>query len=193
MQLYALCDQELLDRRAVSLEAFVDICNTNNAAIIQYRNKRDDIATVKSRLITLRTLFDGYLIINDMYELIPFCDGVHIGQEDLMAIDSDPKRAMEVLRSIVGADKMVGLSTHSVEEIAVANELRLDYIGLGAYRDTATKTVGTVLGDRLDALAATSHHPVAAIGGIRPDDRFEHVTYLVMGSALLEDTTRFNR
>ncbi len=193
MQLYALCDQELLDRRGVSLEAFVAICNRNNAAIIQYRNKRDDIATVKSSLITLRTLFDGYLIINDHYELISFCDGVHIGQEDLAAIDPDPKRAMEVLRSIVGTDKMVGLSTHNVEEIAIANELNLDYIGLGAYRNTATKVVDTVLGERLENIAATSVHPVAAIGGVRLDDRFEHVTYLVMGSALLEDTTRLDR
>lgn len=186
MRLYALCDQSTLDARGVSLEQFVALCRHHGAEVIQYRNKTSDIAFVKQQLIQLRALWDGFLIINDKFELTPFCDGVHIGQEDLLSIDSDPVRAVKVLRSVIGNDKLLGLSTHNAEEIAVANRLDLNYIGLGAYRATSTKDVTQILGDRLDRLAAASHHPVAAIGGVRLDDSFRHVTYHVIGSGLYE-------
>ena len=184
-RLYALCDQALLERSGRSLEDFVAICKKEGAEIIQYRDKDAATETVKKRLIVLRKLWDGFLIINDRYELAPYCDGVHIGQEDLAKIDDDPKRAITALKGAIGTEKIVGLSTHNEAEIAVANGLDLNYIGLGAYRATGTKAVEHILGDRLDAIAAGSKHPVAAIGGVRLEDRFEHVTYHVMGSGLL--------
>jgi thiamine-phosphate pyrophosphorylase len=187
MQLYALCDQELLDRRGVSIETFVDICKKNNASIIQYRNKSADILSIKSQLILLRQLFDGYLIVNDAYELIEYCDGVHMGQEDLASVDSDINKAVAIIREIIGNDKLLGISTHNADEIAIANKLELNYIGLGAYRNSATKEVSNILGETLDALAKHSVHPVAAIGGVKRDDTFLHVSYLVIGSGLFED------
>lgn len=187
MRLYALCDEETLVRKNSSLETFVTLCRSKNAEIIQYRSKNGDIDAVKSALIRLRKLWDGFLIINDVYELTSYCDGVHIGQDDLSAIDADPRKAIKVLRSVIGSDKIIGVSTHNAEEIAVANGLDINYIGLGAYRSTATKDVSTVLGDQLDELALGSEHPVAAIGGVSFNDRFKHVTYHVIGSALYED------
>ena len=186
MQLYALCDQNMLDARGMELETFVEICKNKSATIIQYRNKSSDIATIKHQLILLRQLYDGFVIINDAYELIEYCDGIHVGQEDLVKIDADVKKAVEVLRAIIGKDKLLGLSTHNKEEILIANELDLDYIGLGAYRDTSTKDVANVLGDTLDDLAKISSHKVAAIGGVKLDDEFLHVSYKVIGSGLLE-------
>jgi len=186
MQLYALCDQEMLDARSINLEAFVAICKQRKATIIQYRNKSSDIATIKRQLILLRQLYDGFVIINDAYELVEYCDGVHLGQEDLLKIDSDPKKAVEILRSIIGKDKLLGLSTHNKVEILIANELDLDYIGLGAYRNTSTKDVSHILGETLDNLAKISLHKVAAIGGVKLDDEFLHVSYKVIGSGLLE-------
>jgi thiamine-phosphate pyrophosphorylase len=62
----------------------------------------------------------------------------------------------------------------------------LNYIGLGAYRDTQTKQVSKTLGDSLDQIASKSKHFVGAIGGVKMDDVFEHVTYHVIGSALLD-------
>ena len=185
MRLYALCDQTTLDKKGVSLEQFVSICKTKGAEIIQYRNKSSDIATKKINLIKLRKLWDRFLIVNDTFESAPYCDGVHIGQEDLFFIDSDPVMAIRILRSVIGNDKIIGLSTHNAEEIAVADTLDINYIGLGAYRPTSTKDVDTVLGSRLDALAHTASHPVAAIGGVTLQDTFEHVTYHVIGSGLL--------
>jgi len=186
MPLYALCDQETLDARGLDLEAFVTLCQKHHATIIQYRNKCSDQRVVKKALIALRQRWDGILIVNDALELVSFCDGVHLGQEDLQKIDTDPTRAIMMVRQHIGKEKWLGVSTHNRAEILQANDWDVTYVGLGAYRPSATKAVSTVLGDRLDALAALSTHDVAAIGGVRFDDTFAHVTYRVIGSALYE-------
>lgn len=185
MRLYALCDQDVLDKNNITLEEFVAIAKENNAEILQYRNKNADKSFIKSQLIRIRKIYDGFLIVNDAYELVEFCDGAHLGQEDLRRIDNEPVVALKILRKVVGTDKILGISTHNEAEILEANEMDLNYIGLGAYRGTATKNVEVILGDKLDQLAAKSKWPVGAIGGIRKSDEFQHVTYHVIGSGLL--------
>lgn len=185
MRLYALCDQELLDKKGLSLEEYIEIAKQNSAEIIQYRNKTADIAFIKQQLVKIRKIYDGFLIVNDAYELIEFCDGVHVGQEDLAKIDADVSKAVKILRSVISKDKILGISTHNEEEVHIANNLDLNYIGLGAFRETSTKDVGVVLGNRLDIIAAESKHFVSAIGGVRKDDKFINVTYHVIGSGLI--------
>ncbi|MEA1892000.1 MAG: thiamine phosphate synthase [Campylobacterota bacterium] len=186
MQLYALCDQDLLDKKGISLLEFIDIAKLHDAKIIQYRNKTSDISLIKHQLITIRKNYDGFLIINDKYELIEYCDGVHVGQEDLKSIDKDIGKAINILRSVIKKDKLLGISTHNEEEVILANDMDLNYIGLGAYKDTLTKKdISGVLGSSLDKIALKSKHPVAAIGGVKLDDKFDNVTYNVVGSGLL--------
>jgi len=186
MRLYALCDHDMLEKNGISLERFIEIAKENNAEIVQYRNKDADISYIKQQLIQIRKLYDGFLIVNDAYELIEFCDGVHVGQEDLKAIDLDISKAVKVLRSVVGKEKILGISTHNEEEVLVANTLDVNYIGLGAYRDTSTKKdIVGILGDKLDEIASKSEHIVAAIGGVKKDDVFKNITYHVIGSGLL--------
>jgi thiamine-phosphate pyrophosphorylase len=185
MRLYALCDQDLLDKYKISLEEYIEIAKKYSAEIIQYRNKTSDIAFIKQQLVKIRKIYNGFLIVNDAYELVEFCDGVHVGQEDLTSIDKDVKKAVKILRSVIGKDKILGISTHNAEEVVVANELDLNYIGLGAYRQTNTKDVGVVLGHNIESIALKSQHPVAVIGGVRLDDTFEHITYHVIGSGLI--------
>lgn len=185
MRLYALCDQELLDSNNITLEEFVEIAKSNSAEIIQYRNKKADVAFIKSQLIKIRKMFDGFLIVNDAYELVEFCDGVHVGQEDLKSIDEDISKAVKILRSVITKDKILGISTHNEKEVLEANEMDLNYIGLGAYRDTNTKDISTVLGENLDSIASKSKHYVGAIGGVKISDSFDNVTYHVIGSGLI--------
>ncbi|MEA3330502.1 MAG: thiamine phosphate synthase [Campylobacterota bacterium] len=185
MRLYALCDQEMLDKKSISLEKFVDIAKKNSAEIIQYRNKNADNAFIKLQLIKIRKIYDGFLIVNDRYELIEFCDGVHMGQEDILNIDIDKHKAVKILRGVVGRDKILGISTHNEKEVLEANKMDLNYIGLGAYKNTTTKDVAVVLGDKLDSIALKSKHFVGAIGGVKKDDKFSNVTYHVIGSGLL--------
>ena len=186
MRLYALCDQELLDSRGISLEDFIEIAKSKNAEIIQYRNKKSDIAFIKAQLIRIRKMYAGFLIINDSYELVEFCDGVHLGQEDLKNIDAEVSRAVTIVRSVIGKDKILGISTHNEDEVLQANTMDLNYIGLGAYKDTSTKEVSNTLGDSLDTIAAKSKHFVGAIGGVKMSDSFVNVRYHVIGSGLID-------
>ena len=124
--------------------------------------------------------------MNDAYDLIEFCDGVHLGQEDLKSIDEDIGKAIKIIRNVIKDDKILGVSTHNEEEVLQANEMDINYIGLGAYRDTSTKKdVSVVLGDSIETIAAKSKHLVAAIGGVKLDDNFQHITYHVIGSGLV--------
>jgi len=184
IQLYALCDQATLDKKKMSLELFVELCRRHDAAVIQYRNKSGDMDFIAKQLQELRRLWPKTLIINDAFSLHVYCDGVHMGQDDLLSVERDPVAAVRKIRDLIGREKLIGLSTHNREEIEQANRLDLDYIGLGAYRATDTKEDAAPLQEQLDALASLSRHPVAAIGGVRFDDAFEHVAYRVIGSAL---------
>jgi len=110
---------------------------------------------------------------------------VHVGQEDLLTFDRDPAAAIEKIRHHIGR-KILGLSTHNKAEILIANELDLDYIGLGAYRPTQTKTEANVGGSALIEAASYSKHPVGIIGGVRPEDNFKPpIVYKVIGARLL--------
>ncbi|MDY0117657.1 MAG: thiamine phosphate synthase, partial [Sulfurimonadaceae bacterium] len=100
---------------------------------------------------------------------------------------ADTKKAIKILRHVIGNDKILGISTHNQAEVEIANEMDLNYIGLGPLRSTTTKTnLEPALGDKLDAIAATSKHFVAAIGGVKKSDNFSHVTYHVIASGLFE-------
>jgi thiamine-phosphate pyrophosphorylase len=164
----------------------VQLAKKHNAEIIQYRNKNASTEEIKENLIQLRQKWDGFLIVNDKYELISFCDGVHMGQDDLLKIDADIDKAVQRIRDEIGSDKLLGISTHDENEIRKANNMDLNYIGLGAFKQTSTKDVTNILGDDLDRLASFSRHKVAAIGGVKLEDIFENVTYHVIGSGLYE-------
>ncbi len=154
--------------------------------IIQYRNKNGANAERIADLQFIRNHFRGTLIVNDAIDLVEYADGLHIGQEDLSGYDPDPVKAVATIRAKIGR-KMLGLSTHNLEEVKQANLLDIDYIGLGAYRSTGTKSDASVGGDALLEIAKSSKHPVALIGGVKANDYFdESIRYKVIGSGLLE-------
>jgi thiamine-phosphate pyrophosphorylase len=126
------------------------------------------------------------IIINDKIELIEFADGLHLGQEDLDKIHKDKKIAVKLVRLKI-KDKLLGLSTHNEIEILEANELEIDMIGLGAYKNTNTKDVSTILGSKISYLAKISKHPVCAIGGVKVEDIIENIRFNVVGSGFYED------
>ena len=187
MRLYALCDQDLLNSKNITIEEFVELAKLQNAEIIQYRNKTAKTPFIKQQLIKIRKIYDGFLIVNDAYELIEFCDGVHVGQSDLKSIDENIFKAVKILRNVIGSDKILGISTHNEKEVLEANDMDINYIGLGAFRDTNTKEdISEVLGDNLDQIASKSKHFVGAIGGVKLTDMFKYVRYNVIGSGLIK-------
>ena len=177
--IYALLDFELLKKNQVSIEQFIENAKKVDAKILQYRDKNSDIKDIKNRLIKIRNLWNKTLIINDYIELVEFCDGLHIGQEDLQKYES-----IENIRKKI-KNKILGLSTHNEKEVIEANNLDVDYIGLGAYRSTKTKNVTSIGGEKLLKIAKMSNKDVAIIGGVKLDDNIP-TKYKVIGSGILD-------
>ncbi len=104
------------------------------------------------------------LIINDRLDiaLAVDADGVHVGQSDLPA---------SVARKIMGAHKLVGVSTANLEEALKAQAEGADYIGVGALFPTNTKTdTRWVTLEQLKDIKKALNIPVVGIGGIQKDN-----------------------
>jgi len=133
--------------------------------IIQYREKEKKNLAKYNECITIRKLTKksgAILIVNDDagLALAVSADGVHIGQDDL---------PVEVVRSIVGKDMIIGISTHSPKQARDAVKRGADYIGVGPIFPTKTKKdVCPAVGlEYLDYVAANIKIPFVAIGGIK--------------------------
>jgi thiamine-phosphate pyrophosphorylase len=188
MQIYALCDFELLQKFQVTLSEYIQKIKSYDIVYIQYRDKINPLEIQKENLYFLKSNTDIPIIINDSLELLKLADGLHIGQEDLERLSIDLNLSKEKTIQVIkktNKNKIVGLSTHNEAEILEANQFSLDYIGLGAYRNSNTKDVSNVLGKKSSYLAKISHHPVGLIGGVKLEDRVENISYNVIGSGLL--------
>ena len=131
--------------------------------VVQVRDKEASDRALVAAARRLRALCDEHgalLIVNDRPDLAYAChaDGVHVGQDDAAVAD---------VRAAVGDELLIGLSTHSPEQIAAAAETDADYIGVGPVYATPTKPGRAPVGLELVAHAA-SHavQPFFAIGGI---------------------------
>jgi thiamine-phosphate pyrophosphorylase len=131
--------------------------------IVQYRAKRGIDESDLRRLRSLTFEHDAALILNDDWRAARDfdCDGVHLGPGDDGFAHVAPVR--EAL-----ANRLIGLSCGTLEEIRAANAAGVDYVGVGAVYATASKNdAGAPIGlDTLEALVCSSNVPVAAIGGI---------------------------
>jgi thiamine-phosphate pyrophosphorylase len=182
-----------LKKNSKSLKWITDRIKYFNACFIQYRNKTCNFSEKKEDILTIKSLCQNIpLIANDDIELVKYCDGIHLGQDDMLEFSSDINEAASLVKKTIGINKLFGLSTHNTDEIVAANLLPIDYIGLGAYRKTNTKDTNNILGDKLSQLACLSKKPVAAIGGVKLNDNIANVTYLVVGSGLYENHSVLN-
>ena len=133
----------------------------NGVDLVQLRDKElgDDELVETAR--TFRRVADEHgalFVLNDRPDLVAACraDGVHVGQEDTPVAEA---------RRIIGPGKLIGLSTHSPEQIAAAEGV--DYISVGPVWETPTKPGRPAVGLELVGEAArTARVPFFAIGGI---------------------------
>ncbi len=184
--LYVLCDYETLLKKNLTLEYFVNLCKKHDVKIVQYRDKILPIEDQKSNLIYLKSQLNIPIIINDEIELIRYADGLHLGQEDFLKIHKDKKIAIKLIRLKI-KDKLLGLSTHNEMEILEANDLDLNMIGLGAYKNTSTKDIDVILGSKISYLAKISKYPVCAIGGVQINDNIPNIRFNVVGSGFFNE------
>lgn len=136
---------------------------------VQYREKEKSGKARYEECLMLRQLTRNYnavFIIDDFVDLAMAvdADGVHIGQGDLPA---------QVVRNLLGADKIIGLSTHSEAEYEVACKLGgiIDYIGVGPVFPTQTKASAAPVGVAYVQYAVRQNKiPFVAIGGIKENN-----------------------
>lgn len=124
-------------------------------------------------------------IINDRLDLAlaADADGVHLGQDDL-----PPKAARELL----GADKFLGVSTHSLEQALEAAEQGADYLGIGPIFATGTKATGYEPKgcDIIRQVRARIDLPLVAIGGITLSNVGEIIAAGAAGVAVISAIVR---
>ena len=131
--------------------------------LIQLRDKRLDDRILLDRAHRLRGLTrdtEIRMIINDRPDLavLSDADGVHLGQDDISPAEA---------RQIVGPDRLIGLSTHSLDQARKAVGEDIGYIGVGPTFASTTKDFDNFSGPQLlQQVASEICLPVFAIGGI---------------------------
>jgi thiamine-phosphate pyrophosphorylase len=159
-RLYFVCDAA---PRGDETEALLRAALAGGVDIVQLREKSLDGEAIERAAQTFRRVCDTYsalFIVNDDPHLALACDadGVHVGQDDAPAAEA---------REVLGPDAIVGLSTHSEEQLAASAELPVDYVSVGPVWETPTKAGRPAVGLELVSHAAeNTAHPFFAIGGI---------------------------
>jgi thiamine-phosphate pyrophosphorylase len=134
---------------------------------VQYRDKGGSEQDLYRNALNLRKItrdFNAVFIVNDHPEIASAvdADGVHLGQDDL---------PVQKARDMLGMEKLIGLSTHTVEQAVNAESSGADYIGFGPIFHTATKDAGSPRGiPILHQLKQQVQIPIVAIGGITPEN-----------------------
>jgi thiamine-phosphate pyrophosphorylase len=160
VRLYVLVDGR---ETPEAFESLVDAVLAGGADVVQLRDKRLDDRALLDRAARLRrrTRAAGRLfIMNDRADLAVAADadGVHVGQDELSPAEA---------RRIVGSKRLVGVSTHSIEQLRQAVLDGADYVGLGPTFPSDTKRFDQFPGlEYLRAAAAETKLPAFAIGGI---------------------------
>src|SRR5262245_8480644 len=160
-KLYAITDCQLSN---YTHEEIVRLLLAGGARLIQLRDKeassREMLDHARACLKLTREA-GATLIINDRVDvaLTAGADGVHLGQDDMPVGDA---------REILGGDKIIGVSTHSIDQFRAALETSASYIVVGPVYQTATKeNPDPVVGLELVREAkGRTDRPLVAIGGI---------------------------
>jgi len=133
------------------------------ARILQLRLKdlcaRDFLAAARA-IVPICRAAGAQLIINDRVDIamLSEADGVHVGQGDL---------PLDAARKLVGPNRLIGVSTHSVDQARAAEAGGADYIGFGAIYSGGLKDVKNAQGlSRLQEVRRAVRLPIVAIGGI---------------------------
>ncbi len=189
-KLYAIVDAGVLAGHGIGLREFADELRAAGVTLLQYRDKDAGPRTVLRNAAVIAEAFVGgasTLILNDRADLAALAGwhGVHLGQDDL-----PPKDAKVVLLSAAVGDRpmhrerqerdawstelsglvdgIVGVSTHTVDQVLVADAGVADYVAIGPVFATGTKLdAAAVVGlEGVRRARALTRKPLVAIGGI---------------------------
>jgi thiamine-phosphate pyrophosphorylase len=169
-RLYAIVDVDVCARAGWAPRDLARAYLSGGARLLQLRAKSLDggaFLEVADAMVTDARKAGAQIVVNDRADLamLSRADGVHVGQDDL---------APREVRSIVGPNRLVGLSTHTHEQIEAALSESITYLAIGPTFATGTKetgyeAVGYDAVRHAAARAASAALPLVAIGGITID------------------------
>ncbi len=168
MLLYVVTDRTWLGENLLTSQ--VEDTIKAGATFIQLREKDMSLDDFIREARDIKVLTDRYqvpFVINDNVEVAMAvnADGVHVGQSDMEA---------SRVRSLIGKDKILGVSAQTVEQAVTAEKMGADYIGVGAVFATSTKTDANEMSfGTIKAICEKVSIPVVAIGGIDEDNIFQ--------------------
>jgi thiamine-phosphate pyrophosphorylase len=149
------------------LESFLASCIEGGVDVVQLREKDLEARPLVARAVVAGAVcahFGVPFILNDRPDLALACraDGVHVGQDD-----TPP----EVARRILGADAIIGFSTHAPAEWDAAAGAEADYLSAGPVNPTPTKPgrPGTGLSYLEYAATSSERRPWFVTGGVTPE------------------------
>jgi thiamine-phosphate pyrophosphorylase len=160
MRLYILVPDRLANR---PIEKIIPELIKGGADAIQLRtDNSEDMTLLKlARKIRSLTLPQNVIfIVNDRIDiaLLSQADGVHLGKMDISIHDA---------RRLLGPDKIIGATSHSIEEALEAEKNGADYVSVGPFFTSPTKPSLKPHGfDYIEAVSKRIHIPYIAIGGI---------------------------
>ncbi|MBI4597903.1 MAG: thiamine phosphate synthase [Candidatus Omnitrophica bacterium] len=160
-QLYVIVDRAAVGSR--NLAELTSAAIRGGADVIQLRDKAatpQRLTEEARRLLPLTNAAGIPLIINDHIDVAQAVDaaGVHLGQADASIAEA---------RRLLGPSKLIGQSTHSLEQALAADLAGADYIGLGPLFPTPTKpTYGSIGLDLINEVQSRVGIPIICIGGI---------------------------
>jgi thiamine-phosphate pyrophosphorylase len=166
--LYAVTDRSWLGVQ--SLYEQVEEALQGGATFVQLREKELDDDAFLAEAMEIQALCRQYrvpFVINDNVKIAYKinADGVHVGQHDMEAGD---------VRSILGEEKILGVSVQTVEQAVFAEKRGADYLGVGAVFHTGSKAdAEDVSYETLKAICKAVRIPVVAIGGINGKNLME--------------------
>ncbi|HJZ63193.1 MAG TPA: thiamine phosphate synthase [Candidatus Acidoferrum sp.] len=162
--LYVILDAALLTAPEIEIAKKLGDAGVR---LFQYRNKRGsprELLQASSLLAAELAERGALFFVNDRPDVayLSGASGVHIGQKDLPVSES---------RAVMGQGKLLGISTHNLEQFSAAAETDADYIALGPVFETDSKmnrdpVVGT---DMIREGRKLTQKPIVAIGGITLD------------------------
>lgn len=154
----------VLTSPALGYERLTELAVAAQLPAVQLRDKRLASAELLSMAKRLRAITAGsstLFIVNDRPDIavLSDADGLHLGQTDLAPTEA---------RKLVGAQLLVGLSTHNLGQVKASVSEPIDYIGFGPLYATNSKACpDPVIGpELLKQAAALAAHPIVAIGGL---------------------------
>lgn len=180
MCLYAVTDSMWLGNR--TLPEVVKEALEGGATFLQIREKNLAYPEFVKLATEVKAVTDAYhipYVVDDDVELAKEidADGVHIGQSDLALVEA---------RRVLGPDKIIGVSAHSVAEAIEAERNGADYLGVGSVFTTSTKLDAEAVSKAtLKEICEAVSIPVVAIGGIQKDNMLQLKGIKVDGVAVV--------